>query len=171
MEINFKLILLFFVIGSANAQVGMRNLEDKAVLYLCDSILKQDEQLSNIRINFKGCTNGKSSKIYDIADCIGDINLIKDSIPNRVYLDSLEREFTKKRYSKKRIANTCKKINYSTFFRKSTYRMHLYHAIEYKNNYYVEIYLINKLHSTYTISIQFDKEFEIIGCFTSSLVY
>lgn len=96
MEMNFRVIVLVLFTVVANAQQSDIDFEEKALSFFCDSIVKNDKEIKKMRIYFKGYLSDKPSSIFNIANSLGDIHLLKDSIPNRVYLDSLENSNKKK---------------------------------------------------------------------------
>jgi len=163
---------LHFFLVSGYAQVPSSNIiEEKAVNYFCDYVLKDVKQISQSKILFNGATNGKPSRIYDVADCLGDINLFKDSIPNKAYLDSLEQKYsqTKSRVIKIAPINEC--FSKRSIFKKIDYGLYLYNAIEYKGNYYVEFFLANKEFDTYTIIVTLDTNLVPLNYCVKALTY
>lgn len=161
---------LFLV--SSYAQVPNPNIiEEKAVNYFCDYVLKDVTQIRQFKIWFNGATNGKPSKIYDVANCLGDINLFKDSIPNKAYLDSLEQIYsqTKSRVIKITPMNKC--FSKRSIFKKKGYRLYLYNPIGYKGNYCVEFFLANKEFNTYTIVVTLDTNLVPLNYCVKAIVY
>jgi hypothetical protein len=160
---DYKIILTlkFWLISMvAFSQVPSNEFQEmEALKYFCINILKNEKVFENQEINFDYKTEGKPSYVYYIADCIGEINLFKDSIPNRHYLDSIENVLNDKTYKVLRISYRChclKKITV-TPSKKSTYRLHLFNAIEYKNHDYVELHAVNKSLAHKVIIVQFNR--------------
>lgn len=132
----------------------------KAIEYFCNNIdiIIPGLEISNIRFN--GKTKAAPSNVYYIADCIGEINLLKDSIPNKVYIDSLDRAFRAINYPEIKIGKKCFKSTNRLFdlFNKSVYTLNLFNSVEYKGSIYVELYLINKKQKAYIIILKFNDQ-------------
>lgn len=157
LKIFWLTFLLHLFIMNGNAQViNHDTIEEKAVRYFCDQVLIKETRISQLKIQFDGATNGKPSKVYDVANCLKDINLFKDSIPNRVYLDSLEQKYSQTKSNIIKISTRCEQF-YKRSLKRNDYRLYLYNAIEYNGNYCVEFFLANKKSSTYTIVVTLDK--------------
>jgi hypothetical protein len=159
---NLKIFCLTFLLCpftmDAYTQITSPNtVEEKAFKYFCDQVLLQETRINQFRIWFDGSTNGKPSKIYDVANCLKHINLLKDSIPNKAYLDSIEQKYAQTKSNIIKISTPCKRFSKQTLFKKNGYRLYLYNAIEYNGNYCVEFLLANKKNSTYTIIVTLDK--------------
>lgn len=132
-------------------------IEEIALKYFCENVLPNEPSINKLKIGFSGYTNGKPSQIYDVANCLRDIDLLKDSIPNENLLDSLESMYTKNQYNIIKVMPKCKRLSKISASSKFDYRLFLYNAIMYKNNYQVEIYLVSKTSNTITIIISLDK--------------
>ena len=157
-----KIFCLIFLVHSFTilgyAQITSHStIEEKAVKYFCENVLTKETQINQLKIQFDGATNGKPSKVYDVANCLGDINLLKDSIPNKIYLDSLEQQLSQRKSSVIKINTRCELLSEHSLFKNSDYRLYLYNAIEYNGIYCVEFFLANKKNSTYTIIVTLDK--------------
>lgn len=159
---DMRIFLVIFLLQSfvmlGYAQVtNPVTIEEKAVKYFCDQVLITETLINQFKIQFDGATNGIPSKVYDVANCLGHINLIKDSIPNKIYLDSLEQEFSQRERTVIRINAGCGQLSKRFLFKRSGYRLYLYNAIEYNGIYCVEFFLANRGNSTYTIIVTLDK--------------
>ena len=133
-------------------------LEEKALIYFCNNIESIDKSLNDYKIRFSGNTTGSASNVYDIADCIGSINLIRDSIPGENILDSLRNYHKRLNLEPKKLNFTCKALQKRIVpSKKQNYSLQIFHAIEYKGYYFVEIYLANKKNSSWIIAVKFDK--------------
>lgn len=150
----FKIILVFFVFSNVKAQEKM--LEEKAIDYFCKNFEKINKEAIAFDVKFSGKTLGISSDAYDIAHCIGDINLLKDSIPISVFLDSLNNMNSKLKLKAKTIKYDCDLFK-NKFFSKKIYSLSVFEAIEYKGAFYVELYLVNKRRSSWIFCVKFDK--------------
>lgn len=177
-SINLKIIVLLFAIvlskeGYAQA-ITTLGLENKALDYFCAHIGNIKKDFTYTKVKFNGYTTGKASNIYEIANCVGDIKLIKDSIPNGKVLDSIKMNYAEKQYRKMKVNSDCLALhnNASTLLEKDIYRLYLFHAIEYKGYYWVQIFLANKKQQSSTIAIRFDKiTGQIVDHCLSSLIY
>ncbi len=155
------LLMTFTCLSSyLKAQSNINGLENKAVKYFCEHISEINKDFIDTKIRFKGYTLEKYSRVYKIASCESDINLFKDSIPNKNYLDSLEQVYIIKEANKIKIEYLNKNLKRHIFapFNRKIYTMHVFNAIEYDNFYYVEIYLVNRGMATWSIGVKFDKE-------------
>lgn len=148
MKVIYSILLLnpFILIVNTLAQSNIDNtVEEKAFQYFCEYVLVKEEAINKMRIVYKEkTTNGQPSSIYKVADCIGDINWIRGSIPNPRYLDSLEDAFSKTNYLCLKVDNSGKKFAKYSFLNRNSYRLFVFNTIEYKQLYCVEFLLINK---------------------------
>lgn len=170
---NFCLTLLmqFSMMLGYSQITNPINIEEKAVDYFCNHVLINEPQLNKLKIYFDGVTNGKPSNVYDVAFCLGDINLFKDSIPNKIYLDSLEQEFSQRKMNVIKINNRYKQLSKRSLFRRSGYRLSLYNAIKYNGIYCVEFFLTNKEWDTYTIIVILDKNLVPLNYCVNAIAY
>lgn len=101
--------------------------------------------------------------------------MIKDSIPNKIELDSLENFQESKVYEKKiiKLSEECSFLKRNIFapFNKRIYTLQVFNAISYKEYHYVELYLSNKNLDTMVICIAFNEKREQISYCTSLIVY
>ena len=153
-KINFVGFIVLLSIESINAQ-PIANVESKAVNYFFDNLSLIDKNLENAKITFKKSTEGKPSDVYTVAYNIGDINLMKDSIPNKDYLDKLE-----KMYSNTSSLGDKIKLNVAPQNKKKgtalTFKLHVLNAIKYKDSTFVELFLTNKrMSNRITVVIKF----------------
>lgn len=150
-------------------------LEAKAVAYFCHNVIRIKKNLTDYNIRFKGNTTGKSSDVYKVADCLGDISLIKDSISNKVELDNLAalNDLNENRIINTVQPNGCSFLKKKVFapFNKRIYTLKIFNAIKYKERYFVELYLSNKNLNTWIICIEFNKNGEPLSHCTSSIIY
>jgi hypothetical protein len=173
-KVFLLLVSTFVFVPLLNAQ-ELNVLEQKAVAYFCNNVTEIKQGLIDYNIRFKGVTTGKPSRVYKIADCVGDIRLIKDSIPNKIELDSLENYHESKVYEKISIelSEECSFLKRNVFapFNKRIYTLQVFNAISYKENHYVELYLSNKNLNTWVICIAFNEKGEPASHCTSFIVY
>lgn len=157
-----------------NAQ-ELKGLEQKAVAYFCNNVTEIKQGLIDYNIRFKGVTTGKPSRVYKIADCVGDIQLIKDIIPNKIELDSLENYHESIEYEKISIElpEKCSFLKKNVFapFNKRVYTLQVFNSINYKGRYYVELYLANRNLNTWVICIAFNEKGVPIEHCKSFIVY
>ncbi|WP_162428206.1 hypothetical protein [Pontibacter pudoricolor] len=177
LNLSKKTILIVFIIfkvGSLHSQ-SFPSPESKAVVYLCENILKVDPNLTKHKIKFMSRTTGRPSKVYDIANCISDINVLKDSIPNEQFLDSLE-NYHKTNTSlneQKGIDTNCEFFKRRIgFFTKNFFAMSVYNAIQYKDSYFVEIFLVNEKMGMYKIiAIEFNEQGSVVSHCLKTIIY
>jgi len=170
-------LLVFFIIVSAlstKAQTNL-NLENKAVAYFCNNINQINNKLIDYDIRFKGYTTGMPSRVYNIADCFEEISLIKDSIPNESELDSLEAVHNT--YERNIISisrsSKCTFLKKKVFapFNKRIYTLKVNNATEYKEMFYVVLYLSNKNLNTWIVCVEFNQKGEAIRNCVTSMIY
>lgn len=143
----------------------------KSYSFFCNNIMKNDSILMSIDIYFDGIANKQVSDIFYIADCLNDISLIKDSIPNKKKLAKIDKK-AKKQKSKK-----VKKleIDYLLFLPEETmnsFNLLICSPLTYKESVYQEYRLINKYNEIRRIIIEIDKNtFEPIGYCSNSFIY
>jgi len=145
------LLLCFFI--NLNSQENI--LEERALVFFCENISQIKEGIIDYNIKFSGRIMGKSSDVFDIADCLGDISLIENNIPDIDGLDSLSTVNKKLIISSKHLKYDCGFLRKFCVNKKS-YTLRVFEAIEYKNSYYVELYLVNKRRSSWVICIKLD---------------
>lgn len=169
------LVFVFVVIALSTKAQSNLHLENKAVAYFCKNIKQINNRLIDYDIRFKGYTTGYPSRVYSIADCFEEISLIKDSIPNESELDSLKAVYDN--FEKNRIfisqSSKCTFLKKNVFapFNKRIYTLKVYNVIEYKDMFYVELYLSNKNFNTWIICVEFNQEGEPIRNCVSSMIY
>ncbi len=149
------LICILLLAFSINVKSKGRydSLEQKAVIYFCENI----EKLNNYNISFGGMTAGVGGNIFDIAHCVGDIHVIKDSISNREELNNIQKQIDSTCFEKKEI--NIEKYNFfkrRIFFNKYAFRLKVYNAIRYKGKFYVELFLLNKDMQVWIVCVEFD---------------
>jgi hypothetical protein len=162
---NFKYLVLWliFVLSVRNShaqyQAG-RELETKAIHYFCNNIAIIKEKVTTKPIRFSGYTLAKASNVYEIADCFGDIKLIKDSIPNKLELDSLKKVNDLVPQHKIKIKAKCSIFTKNIFsnFDRDIFTLYVFNGIEYHGYYYVQLFLFNKNQGNWTFAIRFDRK-------------
>ena len=139
-KVILTILIVFLITNISYSQV---NYEEKAISYFCNNTFKIIPELEKSKIVFLGL-NTSYPKVYEIADCFGDINILKDSIPDKLFLDSLSFELSQRKTVNKKINISCKKINRKIFrlFRKNIFDMWVYNSVQYKKNNVVEIFEI-----------------------------
>jgi hypothetical protein len=157
----FLLLLFYTFFGDflLSQEKKSNEFEYKAIEFFCDNInsIIPGLEISNIR--FSGKTKAAPSNVFNVADCIGEINLLKDSIPNKIFLDSLDQSFNTFNYPEIKTGRKCFISTNRLFdvFNKSVYTLNLFNNIEYKGNTYVELYLINEKLRVYIIVLKLNK--------------
>jgi hypothetical protein len=175
-QIFSKLYLLVFIIVlvvfPTKAQSNLL-LESKAVSYFCEKINQINSKLIDYDIRFKGYTTGYPSRVYNIADCFEEISLIKNSIPNESKLDSLKAMHNNYEKNVISLQSKCTFLKKNIFapFNKRIYTLEVYNTIEYKDMFYVELYLSNKNLNTWIVCVEFNQEGEPIRSCASSMIY
>lgn len=172
----FKLLyLLVCIIGTTTHVNSQTNLEAKALTYFCENINSIEQKLVDYNIRFSNQTTGKTSSVYNIANCLGDIDLLTNRIPNEAELDSLTAINDTKNAGIITIhpSPNCTFLKRHVFapFNKRVYRLKLYNAVAYHGKYYVEIFLTNKNLNTWIVCVEFNQAKEIINHCVSSTIY
>lgn len=169
-----SIIPIFTLFGMAKGQTPNEGLLLKnSLIYFCNNVLNEDANLKSVDIKFKGSTSSKYSQFYYIADCVEDISLIKNEIPIKVSLDSLQSIYDKKNTDAIKLNYSCIRLkkNILNPFNKRAYRLYLYKPIRYNGYYYVEYYLINKLSQAYIVGVKLNEEYKAINYCKKSYVY
>lgn len=151
---------------------SQEDLESKAVEYFCKNVLKIDPSLKGMDIIYNLVVEARPSKVYDVADCMGDINLLKDSIPNAVYLDSLEQAYIANQYSRKYLRLSCSLFKKKrSIFKRDVFYMEVYSPIIYNDKKVIEIFLHNKKVKNYRIVVLTFKEGEVSNHCLKHIIY
>jgi len=157
-----QFLILFFFISFGEFLLSQEcksdEVEYKAIEYFCNNINSIIPGLETSRIRYSGKSKGTPSDVFNIADCTGEINLLKDSIPNKIYLDSLDQALNIFNYTEIKTGRKCFKSINRLFdvFNKSVYTLSLFNRVEYKESTYVELYLINKKLRAYIVVLKFN---------------
>lgn len=174
-----RVIILFILLFSGFSLLGNSPkpyfLEQKALLYFCQNVKDINKNLIDFNVRFNGKTTGKPSSLFNIADCLGDICLIKDSIPNKNELDSLSKANKHKTYPVVSIGYpiNCEFLKKHVFapFNKRIYTLYVFNAVKYNESYYVELFLKNKNRSTWVVCIKFDESKNPVNHCSSFIVF
>ncbi len=168
-NLNSLLIALLLLCYSPKSfSQGDANLEQKALNYFCENLIVIDSTLINDNIKIEEGNIKKYSKAYDIAYCLKDINIVKDSIPAKKYLDSLETYYKNTIQQNKKISNTNCKISNK---KKSEIQVFVYNTIIYKDKNYVELFILNKKEKYYKIiCIEFNASYDVTSYCKSRLI-
>jgi hypothetical protein len=151
-------LLVFFALANIYGQKEI--LEEKALKYFCENINEIQEGITNYNLQFSGKTEGVAGSIFLIADCFGEISLIKNEIPNEAYLDSIYESNKKLSFVAKKVRYDCDFIK-KHVFSKESYKLRIFETVEYKNAYYVEIYLIDNQKNAWIFCVKFDRNKEL----------
>lgn len=155
------IIIMVFVSFVSFSQKRINETQEAAALkYFCSNIGGARFELEKQKIVFSNKTEGRPSYVYYIADCLGEINFLKDSIPIMDYLDSLDDFYNEKSFEVFEVRHDCKYLRKRAvfFLNKRIYKLHLYNAIEYKSYSYVEIHLVNKSFSHLVFIVKFEMD-------------
>ncbi len=149
-----KIVILVLV--SLHSYTQNTSFEQKALEYFCNYLEDIKKETNIEKIVFSGKTQGVSSNAFDIADCIGDINYLKDSVANRPLLDSIEKANSLLTLRAKKLVRNCL-VTRSNFDNRSKFTLYIFESIKYKNAHYVELYLKNKKErEVWIICLKFD---------------
>jgi hypothetical protein len=163
-------IIMFFAVF-LNAQAQDKVVEEKALEYFCKNVMQINKHIVDFDIKFSGKTQPKPCNIYILAHCIGEINLLKDSIPIKNYLDSIYKINCKSKLKVKKLYSHC------SFFKKRSFAkractLYVFESIEYKGYFYVELYLFNKRGNSCIFCVKFDKDNKnVIGHYIKYITY
>ncbi|MFT4223741.1 hypothetical protein [Dysgonomonas sp.] len=164
------IIFLTFVQNFNAKEIINSDVTKKSYTFFCDSIMKNDSILASIDIYFDGIANKQVSDIFYIADCLNDISLIKDSIPNKKELNKLERK-----QKKSKINPMLLEIQPSLFVAEETqhsFKLIINSPVIYRNYIYQEYKLVNKYNEIRRVIIKIDIDsFEPIDYCTKSFIY
>ncbi len=173
-RICFIILVCVLFSSFAYSQKGI-SYEEKAVIYFCNNIKQIKKGLIDYSIRFKWQTTGYPSRLYKIADCVGDISLKQDSIPNKVKFDKLEKLISYRTFDVINITKVegCNFLKRHIFapFNKQIYTLHVFNAVEYKGIYFVELYLVNKNMQIWEFLVKFNNRGEPVEHCISYFIY
>lgn len=150
-----KIVILLFASLFSYSQNS--SLEQKAVDYLCNNIADIKRETNIEVIVFSRKTHGISSFAFDIANCFGEINYLKDSIPNQTELDSIDKANSMLTFKTKPLKCFCSDTRLNCE-KKTKFILYVFESIKYKNANYVELYLKNKRsREVWIICLKFDE--------------
>ena len=166
-------VIAFMVFSHIVYGQKQKSLEQKALDYFC--ALNLNNKISNNYIRFKGKTTGRSSRVYQVANCMKYINFMRDSISNSFELDSINKLNRSKptnvipldlpencTYLKRKICAP---------FKKRIYTLHVLNACLYKDDYYVELFFINKNQESWVVCVRFNENEEPYEYCMSYLIF
>lgn len=153
---RFCSIVLFFVAPLISFTQNI-NKEQKAIEYFCNNLEDIKRETDIKEIVFDGKSQGIASSAFDIAYCLGEINYLKDSVPNQAMLDSIDKA-NSKLSSKSKQLNFCWPVTKLRCNRKSKFTLYVFESIRFNNAHYVELYLKNKrMKEVWIICLKFDE--------------
>ncbi|MCK9450616.1 MAG: hypothetical protein M0Q90_02905 [Bacteroidales bacterium] len=178
-KILIKLFLVLVFYTSFNDRLlsqenQIDKFEEKAIDYFCENLNSIIPSMAISNVRFSGKSKGIPSSVINISDCIGEINIMKDSIPNKTTLDSLDKLFNAYNYAEVKIGKKCFKSTNRIFnkFNKSIYTLNLFNKVEYKGNLYIELFLINKKLRAYIVVLKFNRDSNVvINYYVKSRIY
>lgn len=164
-------IILFMYMPKFTAKnIINSDITNRSYLFFCDSIVKNDSSLVSMEIFFDGIANKQISDIFYISDCIGEISLIKDSIPNKKELNKLE-----KKHRKTKVNPLVLDIKSSIFLLEETHdslRLIICSPVIYKDSIYQEYKLVSKYNEVKRVIIKIDKDsFKPLNYCITSFIY
>lgn len=166
-KIPFLMLALLCAFQLLNAQ--NQSLESKAFAFFCDSITKTAFFENEDAIYFSGWTMGKPTSIHTLGLLMYFLNTEPIFLTNQAYFDSCGIVNEHKIYKKEKIKTKCHMIR-RFVLKKNHLMLKLYHAIEYKGYYYVQISLLDVYGNRWLYMVKFDSEREkaigyLKGCF------
>jgi hypothetical protein len=144
---------------------------DNALKYFCDVVLP--EGFPNGIIKYKGKTEGEFSRIYNIADCIGEISLLTffaKSLSDTTYYDSIQKPYSLLPKKELIAKSDCKRIKRFWFPRRGIYILHIFRPIKYNNKIYIVFFVNSKHQWRNIITIEADKDCNIISHYIKSYI-
>ncbi|MGH1437498.1 MAG: hypothetical protein ACRBG0_23880 [Lewinella sp.] len=158
-------VLTFPFLGLSQSSIS---LEQRALEFFCTTY-KGYEELMDTKVLFNEKTNAESSRVYDVAHCFGEINLLTYQEGERLELDSLD---LLKHTAPPKNLSTCGDLKKSTFCWKKKYLSNVYQSRSYiGNKEVVEITLFHKATGQLIIcAVLFENEAIVDHCFESIII-
>lgn len=167
-----ELVFILFCVYPSIVNCQQYSLEEKAIVFFCDSIGAYADSLFDTQIIFGGKIESEPSRVYDVAHCFNDINLLTYSYGNQPELDSLLKVSENKNQRKTSFSDyKCSKFRRNTLFLKKKYKMRVYSVNSYlSDKKVVEITLYHKFSGHLVIfAAIFDDNRDIIETCSRSL--
>jgi hypothetical protein len=127
------------------------DIERKAVensyAFFCSRIIDSDSSLAEATIIFNGRTASAYSRVIYIADCIGDIDLLSNYIPNEGYLERLQAHYDMLPPECHEVSHPGKRTKKFVLFpnrHDDLCNLYIYRPIEYRGTFYVLYYVLFK---------------------------
>ncbi len=143
---------------------------DNSYTFFCDRIIDNEEDLSGVTIIFNGKTATAYSRVIHIANCAGDIDLVRDEIPNEEYLHRLQDHYDRLPPKFIKVSNTGKRTRKFVLFpqKKIICNLYIFRPIQYKNTYYILYYILFDRDYKIFYGISLDDDYNVIDYCTKS---
>lgn len=137
---------------------------DNSYTYFCDRIIDNDEFLAEATIIFSGKTATAYSRVIYVANCAGDIDLIRNIIPNRDYINALQEHYDLLPPDYLKVTNTGKRTKKFVLLKKNKILVDLYifRPIRYKDTYYILYYILFGRDFKIFYGISLDNDYQVI---------
>jgi len=141
-----------------------QKLIDNSFIFFCDRIIDSDTSLAGATIIFEGKTTPVYSPVIYIADCAGDIDMVKNRIPNRDFIDRLQAHYDQLPLEYREITDVDKRTKKFVLFpgKKVICYLNIYRPIDYKGKYYVLYYILFEKEQKLFYSISLDEDYQVI---------
>ena len=141
-----------------------QKLVDNSYLFFCDKIIDSDTSLADATIVFEGRTASAYSPVIYVADCTGDVDMVKNSIPNRDYIDRLQAHYDELPPEYREVTDHDKRTKKFILFpgKKVICYLNIYRPIDYKGKYYVLFYVLFEKEQKLFYSISLDDDYQVI---------
>lgn len=167
-----ELVLILLCVCPSVVNCQQYSFEEKAIVLFCDSIGAYADSLFDTKIIFAGKIESEASRVYDVAHCFNDINLLTYSYGGQPELDSLFKVSENEDQRETAILDyKCSKFRRKTLFLKKKYKMRVYSVNSYlSDKKVVEITLYHKFSGHLVIfAVLFDDNGESIETCLRSL--
>ncbi|MEE4257782.1 MAG: hypothetical protein V2I47_12155 [Bacteroidales bacterium] len=141
-----------------------QKLVDNSYVFFCDRIIESDTSLAGATIIFEGKTTPVYSPVIYVADCAGDIDMVKNRIPDRDYIDRLQEHYDRLPPEYREVTDIDKRTKKFVLFpgKKTICYLNIYRPIDYKGKYYVLYYILFEKEQKLFYSISLDDDYQVI---------
>ncbi len=141
-----------------------QKLIDNSYIFFCDRIIDSDSNLKEAAIIFDGNTATAYSRVIHVANCAGDIDLIRNVIPNREYLDRLQAHYDHLPPEYLKVSDISKRTRKFVLMprKRVICELYIFRPIEYRNVYYILYYVLFEKELKILYGISLDDDYQVI---------
>jgi len=167
-------ILLLFIVFNMAAQEEVGTFEqeivDNSYTFFCEQIIDSDENLTDVTIRFNGKTSTAYSRVIYVANCLGDIDLVTNQIPNRDYIYDLQEHYDKMPPHYIKVSDLDSRTKKFVFKKsnKILADLYIFRPIVYRDYHYILFYILFGKEFKIFYGIRLDEEHQVIDFCTKA---